>query len=93
MADERVLVTQQWLNETYGHIAGFGSVPENGKTGWPTIYGLIRGLQVEVGITDLVDSFGPTTAIKYDQFVTSNWGRNLGENFVYLIQGAFGAKE
>lgn len=33
MADERVLVTQQWLNETYGHIAGFGSVPENGKTG------------------------------------------------------------
>ena len=92
MADERVLVTQQWLNETYGHIAGFGSVPENGKTGWPTIYGLIRGLQVEVGITDLVDSFGPTTAIKYDQFVTSNWGRNLGENFVYLIQGAFWCK-
>ena len=40
----------------------------------------------------MVDSFGPTTAIKYDQFVTSNWGRNLGENFVYLIQGAFWCK-
>lgn len=93
MADERVLVTQQWLNETYGHIAGFGSVPENGKTGWPTIYGLIRGLQVEVGITDLVDSFGPTTAIKYDQFVTSNWGRNLGKILFTLFKVPFGAKE
>lgn len=52
MADEMVLETQKWLNKTYGNVSGFGSVPENGKTGWDTIYGLIRATQVELGILD-----------------------------------------
>ncbi len=33
MADEMVLQTQQWLNKTYGGVAGFDVVPEDGKTG------------------------------------------------------------
>lgn len=92
IADEMILMTQKWLNKTYGKIDGFGSVPENGKTGWPTIYGLIRGLQVELGITSLVDSFGPTTSAYYDAQITPNWGNNLPKNVVYLIQGAFWCK-
>ncbi|MCI1820634.1 hypothetical protein AB6889_16985 [Carnobacterium maltaromaticum] len=64
MVDQMVLSTQKWLNKTYKNVQGFGSVPENGKTGWPTIYGLIRGFQHECGITELSDNFGPTTQKK-----------------------------
>lgn len=32
-----VYYTQLWLNQTYGHISDFDQVPENGRTGWPTI--------------------------------------------------------
>lgn len=92
MADEMVMATQKWLNKTYSNVSGFGSVPENGKTGWPTIYGLIRGLQVELGITSLVDSFGPTTSAYYDSQITPKWGNNLSKNVIYLIQGAFWCK-
>lgn len=58
------------------------------KTGWTTIYGLIRGLQVELGITPLVDNFGSTTAAYYDAQITPKWGEKLSKNVVYLIQGA-----
>lgn len=56
--DEMVLGTQKWLNKTYGNVSGFNKVPENGKTGWPTIYGLRRALQKEMGIQELSDNFG-----------------------------------
>ncbi|MDR0847098.1 MAG: DUF1906 domain-containing protein [Lactobacillales bacterium] len=95
MADERVLATQRWLNATYGSVSGFGSVPEDGKTGWLTIYGLIRGLQHEFGIENLVDNFGPTTIRNWDDSI-AEWWKNaparLNGNFVYLIQGAFWCK-
>ncbi|MBJ0800686.1 hypothetical protein JFE77_14115, partial [Enterococcus faecium] len=55
--DEMVLSTQKWLNKKYSNVTGFDKVPENGRTGWPTIYGLIEGLQVELGITNLVANF------------------------------------
>ncbi|MFZ2647351.1 MAG: glycoside hydrolase domain-containing protein [Lactococcus chungangensis] len=92
MADELVKATQKWLNNTYSNVSGFGSVPEDGKTGWTTIYGLIRGLQVELGITPLVDNFGSTTAAYYDAQITPKWGEKLSKNVVYLIQGAFWCK-
>lgn len=44
MADEQVLRTQKWLNKTYGSVSTFDKCPEDGKTGWPTIYSLIEGL-------------------------------------------------
>lgn len=34
MTDQMVLKTQQWLNHTYRSKAGFGSVVEDGYTGW-----------------------------------------------------------
>ena len=36
--DERVKDVQVWLNQTYGKVSGFKKAPENGLTGWPTIY-------------------------------------------------------
>lgn len=91
MADELVLATQQWLNRTYGHIPDFNQAPEDGNTGWSTIYSLIEGLQVELGITALSPNFGDTTYRLYEQQITPNWN-NLPTNVVYLIQGAFWCK-
>lgn len=61
MADERVLEAQRWVNATYGAVPGYVRCAEDGKTGWSTMYSLTRGLQRELGITALSDSFGPAT--------------------------------
>ena len=92
MADEMVLETQQWLNKTYGNVSGFNKVTENGKTGWPTIYALIRGLQHELGITELSDNFGDGTSQRYDAQVVPKLKEGYKGNIVYLIQGAFWCK-
>ncbi|WP_341485129.1 glycoside hydrolase domain-containing protein (plasmid) [Lactococcus garvieae] len=93
MADEMVLATQKWLNKTYGHIPEFNQPNEDGLTGWPTIYALIEGLQIELGVapSDLFPGFGDTTYTLYEQLITPNWN-NLSKNVVYLIQGAFWCK-
>ena len=44
---ENKLVLKTWLNETYWKDSRFKKVDENGKTGWPTIYVVIRVLQIE----------------------------------------------
>ncbi|SEG95092.1 protein of unknown function [Actinacidiphila yanglinensis] len=59
--DQMVLAAQQWVNATYGNVAGYNRVTEDGATGWSTMYALTRGLQHELGITALSDNFGPTT--------------------------------
>lgn len=66
MADEMVLETQQWLNINYGSVSGYEKVKEDGQTGWPTIYALIRALQHELKITELSDNFGDETASRFD---------------------------
>ncbi len=57
VGDPMVFYTQRWLNQEYGSVSGFGSVPENGRTGWDTVYGLLRALQHELGITSLSNNF------------------------------------
>lgn len=42
--DPYVLNVQKWLNETYKGKKGYTEINENGKTGWPTIYGLLHAL-------------------------------------------------
>lgn len=59
--DQYVLNAQTWLNDTFRGKNGYEEVPENGKTGWPTIYGLIRAFQICLGISNPADSFGPGT--------------------------------
>ena len=69
VGDPMVYLTQRWLNQEYSDVPGFGSVPENGKTGWDTVYGLLRALQHELGITELANNFGPTTSSLYSKKV------------------------
>ena len=61
MADEAVLAVQKWLNKTYSSVSGFTTAPENGQTGWPTIYSLRMGLQHEIGISAIGEGFGDAT--------------------------------
>lgn len=87
--------TQTWLNETYRKVSGFNKVPEDGRTGWPTIYGLRRALQYEMGITALSDNFGDGTTAKFKSVVEPTLNNANGKpksNIVKIIQGAFWCK-
>ena len=61
MADEKVRQVQEWLNATYGGHGQWRNLTVDGQIGWLTVFGLIRGLQVELGITTLSDTFGEGT--------------------------------
>jgi peptidoglycan hydrolase-like protein with peptidoglycan-binding domain len=67
MSDSKVLMAQQWLNQTYGGRTGYGSnIAEDGLTGWETINAMIRALQIELGITSTANNFGPSTISKFN---------------------------
>lgn len=90
--DEMVLRTQQYLNTTYIKNPHWVKVAENGKTGWPTIRGLIRALQIETGVSTPNGTFGPATesacpTLKKDFNPTEKTKR-----LVYILQGAMWCK-
>ncbi|RSX49046.1 glycoside hydrolase domain-containing protein [Bifidobacterium castoris] len=97
MTDEMVLATQKWLNETYGADARFDKVPENGATGWVTVYGLLHALQIELGIEQTADAFGPGTQSRFQ----ARWPQGIAQqpdgaeaesNVYAIIQGALWCK-
>ena len=95
--DEMVLKTQVYLNAMYGGTFGYEIIPENGKTGWTTIYALTRALQIELGITTTADSFGPTTTAKFNErfpngIQQQSNGDNTEDNIYAIIQGALWCK-
>lgn len=89
--DDMVYLTQKWLNQEYGDVDGFNPVTENGKTGWNTIYGLIRALQHELGITSLSDNFGPKTSRLYSENILRRQD-GLTDNKYAILQGALWCK-
>ena len=93
MADQMILKTQQWLNNTYGDDSRFNRVTEDGITGWETINGLIRALQIEFGITATADNFGPTSVAKFlERFPNGVQQQAIDDdaesNIYAIIQGA-----
>jgi len=91
--DEMVYKTQQWLNATYRGKTGFGSVAETGATGWDTINGLIRALQIELGITATANNFGPGTQSRFTSRWPNGLSKNSAESNVHgIIQGALWCK-
>ncbi|MET9513845.1 glycoside hydrolase domain-containing protein [Streptomyces sp. NPDC002994] len=87
MADERVLEAQKWVNSTYSSVLGYKKCPEDGKTGWGTMYSLTHALQYELGITNLSNTFGPTTLNSLTQRGGVKDGEK-NENIVKIIQSA-----
>lgn len=91
--DEMVYKTQQWLNATYRGKTGFGSVAETGATGWDTVNGLIRALQIELGITATANNFGPGTQSRFTSRWPNGLSKNSAESNVHgIIQGALWCK-
>ncbi|WP_347835842.1 glycoside hydrolase domain-containing protein [Gracilibacillus sp. JCM 18860] len=92
MADPRVLEVQLWVNTTYEGKYGFNSAPENGKTGWSTVYALTRALQIELGISQPADNFGQGTSRAYRNYGELELGNaptdNKGKRIVKIFQGA-----
>ena len=90
--DEMVLRVQEWLNEKYSYHSQFNKVIENGRTGWSTVYALTRALQIELGISSLANSFGPTTESRYIAFGELSQGSvpntESAKNIVQILQGA-----
>lgn len=91
VGDPMVYLTQKWLNQEYGDVEGFGTVTENGKTGWNVVYGLTRALQHELGITSLANNFGPTTARLYGENPLQRQDGTTDRKFA-ILQGALWCK-
>ncbi|MFJ8473680.1 glycoside hydrolase domain-containing protein [Kitasatospora sp. NPDC094011] len=92
MADEMVRRAQSFVNSFYGKRTGM-TVEENGRTGWTTMYALTRALQVELGITSLSNTFGPTTlSTLAAKFPVLNGTTMPSENFCKIIQSALYCK-
>ncbi|MCU9968256.1 glycoside hydrolase domain-containing protein [Mobiluncus mulieris] len=97
MTDKMVLATQKWLNRTYKNRTGFGSVAEDGRTGWNTINALIRALQIELGITATANNFGPGTISRFkvawpNGIKQQNDSAKDTSNVFGIIQGALWCK-
>ncbi|MCK6068505.1 MULTISPECIES: glycoside hydrolase domain-containing protein [Microbacterium] len=92
MSDPKVLETQSWLNVTYGNHPQWNTVTVDGFTGWGTIFGLIRGLQIELGITTLADNFGAGTLSALTTQFGSLSSTTTNMNLIHLAQGALWCK-
>lgn len=90
--DAMVLITQEYLNNTYTGNPHWIRLDENGKTGWPTIRGLIRALQIEVGIPTPNGTFGPATEEKCPTLKKDFNPTERIKRLVYILQGAMWCK-
>ncbi|RZB18641.1 DUF1906 domain-containing protein [Streptomyces sp. F001] len=86
MADEKVLEAQKWVNATYGGVTGYTKCPEDGQTGWATMYSLTMGLQHELGISPVVANFGDGTLSKVAALGTIGIGWNKNDNIVKILR-------
>lgn len=92
MTDPKVLETQQWLNATYHTHAQWKQVTEDGFTGWGTIFGLIRGLQIELGISTLADNFGTGSMNAFVAQIGAVSSSTSNTNVIHIAQSALWCK-
>ncbi len=87
--DEMVLMTQQWLNGTYGNNPQYVSVLEDGATGQSTFRALIRALQIELGVS-ADGSFGNSTLNAMPATISqvANPDGAASSNLHFIIQGS-----
>ena len=94
MSDVMVLKTQQWLNSTYSGRPGYGNdIIEDGITGSGTVNALLRAFQIELGIINTANTFGPTTVSLFNTrfpngIQQQSQGDPTEDNVYAIIQGA-----
>lgn len=69
--DAWIAMMQEWLDDTYGGRFGYTPTPGDGRTGWPTMYSMTRAMQLELGISQPSDAFGPGTRNEYQAQIGS----------------------
>ncbi|WP_058234181.1 glycoside hydrolase domain-containing protein [Devriesea agamarum] len=91
--DQQILDAQKWLNATYATVAGWVKIPEDGITGWNTIYALRRAMQAEMGISPVASGWGAqSTSAFQTKFGVLNASSSVPENVVRVISGALWCK-
>ena len=76
MADQKVLEVQRWMNTTYFGNKNWVQVETDGETGIKTVAGLIRALQIELGL-DVDGSFGPGTKSAFNSLYPNGLSKNI----------------
>ena len=94
--DPPVYYTQVWLNETFGYHPKWTVLAEDGITGWGTINGLIKALQIYLGVGADGD-FGNGTRDAFKSRYSSTNGvfwpaMNTTDNIYGIIEGALWCK-
>jgi peptidoglycan hydrolase-like protein with peptidoglycan-binding domain len=89
--DDMVALTQMWLNQEYGDVPGFSLVTVDGISGTNTLNGLLRALQHELGMTELLNVFGPTTSLLYSANPLHRQDGVTDKKFA-ILQGALWCK-
>lgn len=90
--DVWVLNSQTYLNETYGGMSGYVNVPENGITGWPTMFGITRALQIELGIGTPSNNFGIGTRAAFESQIGTISSATTDSRIVALLDCALWCK-
>ncbi|QIM17974.1 DUF1906 domain-containing protein [Leucobacter coleopterorum] len=90
--DTQVLASQQFLNKAYAGVAGYVAAPENGKTGWPTMFALTRALQIELGVSPRSDGFGPATTAAFTSQVGTLSSSSNKPRISWILQCALWCK-
>lgn len=84
--------SQNWLNGKYGNDSRYLSTPTTGLTGWATMYSLTRALQIELGIANASNTFGPATLTQ----LTNQFGNvsplTSNSNLIGILQCALWCK-
>lgn len=70
--DPYVLNVQKWVNKTFKNKTGYTVIVEDGIIGWNTIYALLHGLQISLGITATANNFGAGTVSAFNNYVKNN---------------------
>lgn len=90
MVDTQLQNAQKWLNSTFGSVAGWTHVTEDGSPGQGTVNGFIEGMQNLLGISPVVPSFGPATWSKLSTHGPVKPAD--GDKWIRIVQGALYAK-
>lgn len=91
--DPYVLNVQKWVNDTFREKTGYTVIEEDGWVGWNTIYALLHGLQIELGIQATANNFGTGTQNAFKSKFPNGIKQQsdddeLPDNIYGIIQGA-----
>lgn len=90
--DQLIIEVEEWLNANYSDHPGFGYLEPEGRPGNTVVSRLIMALQIELGIVNIVPTFGPGTESAFQNISRDRFDEEERHNLVYILQGSFWAK-